>query len=342
MHRTAFVVSPASSSARRSFPRAILRLPDRQRPHLKRGWQLHANAMCRMYATVATICMTVVLSHVLPLGCLRLLHLHDHAPHVLASLAFRSPLPRPRLLPRCTWGCARQRQENVGPDLPRSQAAPPQAQGLRRRGGPQRGPVLSAPLPPGEQGRGQGHSVSRRAVLAALTPVALTELLPPVATAQGRPLIAGAILPEKSRFLVQVRQLQGGTPKKLASLEAGFVVYLTGFLVNFDAEFQYLWSRQCQIIRHRWPPEQRGLFVQRQFRLVAQALQAEVRAVACARACVGWPAFVTTVVCVHVSVRVFTPYGLSLQVCDLRLLSQKARPESVSVLEYPPSLRMDE
>jgi len=91
------------------------------------------------------------------------------------------------------------------------------------------------------------------------------------------PTIRDDILPQQSEFLAMLAGLSGDTHHS-----ADFVVYLTGFLINFDDQWRGWWAGQRQKVPFTFSPiyskdpVQRAKYIQDTFRDMAMALKVRV------------------------------------------------------------------
>ena len=114
----------------------------------------------------------------------------------------------------------------------------------------------------------------RRTVLQSL--VGIGTMGPAVQEAQGAYYIDLMVGPSSTDFLKAVQEIAGPHPKALSSYQSAFIVYLTGFLINFDPQFKLIWQDQARTIRYRRSPVVKSVYVQFQFFKLAEAIELQV------------------------------------------------------------------
>eukprot|EP00667_Euglena_gracilis_P003418 EG_transcript_3425 len=82
-------------------------------------------------------------------------------------------------------------------------------------------------------------------------------------------------LPEDSEFLRELRNLTSYKPNKVQSkYSPGFVVYLTGYLINYDPAFRKHWRHQRTTLRYQYTPLVKSFYLQITYRQLARELEA--------------------------------------------------------------------
>ena len=112
-----------------------------------------------------------------------------------------------------------------------------------------------------------GALLSRKSEAGAV-PLTLRDGIPTI------PYPAPTSAPKKSLFLERIQELQ--CPNQMSSYEPGFIVYLAGFLINFDNEFKRAWTVQSLSFRYRRTPLFKSVFTQIKYRQLAKYIENQI------------------------------------------------------------------